>query len=501
MSIVNPKIMRKFVIGLRTEIVLNITVLMIAATALIGFVVLKVSEQAAFEQKSKSAGVILNSMQNSLKYADAESRPTDLSSIQRLIDVFMGSGGISAIMVVDRDMRIVAHSSHGEVGKLHPEDTLAKAIKERDVVSDISGGFVTITSPLFLQDAVFGGIKITLSSSDIRDAAGKSQRLILFYVVLNSVILIVFASALLSRTIARPIDELVRVTEAIADGDMNQRVKVRRLNEIGMLADSLNRMAGKLREGRDVLEDNIRTLKAAHDDLKKAQDEVIRAEKMASVGRLAAGLAHEIGNPVGAILGYTNILQKEANGEDQADYLARIEMEVQRINRIVRGLLDYARPGEFKPTEVNVNDIIKSSLDLVSSQKGFERIEIKIHLTDTPMVKADPHQLQQVLINLFINASDAMPEGGRLTVETGVRRQESGEFLEISVADTGTGMNDEDTKKIFDPFYTTKEPGKGTGLGLAICQRIIESFGGTIEVASRKGEGSEFRILLSLKGK
>ncbi len=493
--------MRKFVIGLRTEIVLNIAFLMILATALIGFVVLKVSEQAAFDQKDKSAMVILNSIQNSLKYADAEPRPADVSSIQRLIDVFMGSGGISAIMVVDRDMCIVAHSSHGEVGKLHPEDAIVRAIKGGNITSEISEDFVAITSPLFIKDAVFGGIKITLSSSDIRDAAGKSQRLILFYVILTLVILVVFASILLSRTIARPIDELVRVTEAIADGDMNQRVKVRRLNEIGLLAESLNRMAGKLREGRDVLEDNIRTLRAAHNDLKKAQDEVIRAEKMASVGRLAAGLAHEIGNPVGAILGYTNILQKEANEEDQADYLARIEMEVQRINRIVRGLLDYARPGEFKPIEVNVNDIIKSSLDLVSSQKGFERIEVKTHLTDIPMAKADPHQLQQVLINLFINASDAMPEGGRLTVETEVRSQESGEFLDISVADTGTGMDDEDMKKIFDPFYTTKEPGKGTGLGLAICQRIIESFGGTIEVESRKGEGSEFKILLPLKGK
>lgn len=486
----------KFITSLRAEIVFSITLLMIAATALIGFVVLKVSEQAAFDQKDKSARVILNSIQNSLRFADAEPGPADVSSIQRLIDVFMGGGGISAIMVVDRDMRIVAHSSRSEVGKLHPEDALARAIKGGDVTSDISGSFVTVTSPLFLQDALFGGIKITLSSSDIRNVAGKSQRLILFYVILNSVILIVFASVLLSRRIVRPIDELVRVTEAIAGGDMDQRIKVKRLNEIGMLAESLNRMAGKLREGRDVLEDNIRTLKAAHDDLRKAQDEVIRAEKMASVGRLAAGLAHEIGNPVGAIIGYTNILQKEANGEDQADYLARIEMEVQRINRIVRGLLDYARPGEFKPTEVSVNEIIKSSLDLVSSQKGFERIEVKTHLTDTPMAKADPHQLQQVLINLFINASDAMPEGGHLTVESGVRRQESGEFLEISVADTGTGMDDEDTKKIFDPFYTTKEPGKGTGLGLAICQRIIESFGGKIEVTSRKGEGSKFKIIL-----
>lgn len=489
--------MRKF-IGLRTEIVLNITVLMIAATALIGFVVLKVSEQAAFDQKSKSAGVILNSIQNSLKYANVESRPADIKSIQRLIDIFMESGEISSITLVDKDMRIVAHSSHSEVGKMHTDDVLAKAIKGKDVITDISGAFVNIVSPLYIRNALSGGIKITLSSTDIRDVAGKSQRLILFYVILNSVILIVFASALLSRTIVRPIDELVRVTEAIAGGDMDQRVKVKRLNEVGMLAESLNRMAGKLREGRDALENNIRTLKAAHEDLKKAQDEVIRAEKMASVGRLAAGIAHEIGNPVGAILGYTNILQKEVVGESQVDYLARIETEVQRVNRIVRGLLDYARPGEFKLIEVNVNEVIKSSLDLVSAQKGFERIEIEARLMDMPMVNADPHHLQQVMINLFINASDAMPEGGTLTVEVKSKRQGGEDFVEISVADTGVGMSEDEIKRIFDPFYTTKEPGKGTGLGLAICQRITESFGGKIEVESWKGEGSRFEVLLPI---
>lgn len=501
---------RRLITGLRTEIVLNVAVLMIAATAMIGFVVLKVSEQAALDQKSKSATVILNSIQNSLKYAETGSQPADVS-IQGFIDIFMENSSIAAILVVDRNMRIIAHSSGSELGKLIHDAVLLKAVKEKNVTTTINGGSVSISSPLYLRNEIFGGIKVVLSGSDIREVAGKSQRLILFYVALNSVILIVFGSILLSRTIVRPIDELVLVTEAVATGDLSQRVKVKRLNEIGALAESFNRMTDRLKEGKEALEANIRQLKTA-------QDEVIRAEKMATVGRLAAGIAHEIGNPLGAILGYTDILQKGADKENAADYLRRIETEIQRINRIVKGLLDYARPGEFELVEINVKEILESSLDLVCAQKGFERIDIKLNLNDVPVVTADPHQLQQVLVNLFINASDAMPEGGTLTVESGVRkgtvpdlRAEQGEavesglspkkseWVEISVADTGIGMSDDEIRKIFDPFYTTKEPGRGTGLGLAICMRIIESFGGRIEVESRKGEGSRFSVLLPVK--
>lgn len=484
--------MSKFITGLRTEIVLNIAVLMMAATALIGFVVLKVSEQAALDQKVKSAAVILNSIQNNLKYIESYPYPSDANTIQRLIDIFMENGGIDAILVVDRDMRVIAHSSRNEAGKTINDEALLKGVRERNVTTKVRGGYVSISSPLYLRNEVIGGVKVTISSRDVKEAAAKSLRLIIFYIALNSAILIVFGSILLYRTIVKPIDELVRVTEAVAGGDLNQHVKVKRFNEIGNLAESLNRMTERLRENREALENNIRTLKAA-------QEEVIRAEKMATVGRLAAGIAHEIGNPLSAILGYTDILQKGAGRKDEADYLRRIESEIQRINRIVRGLLDYARPGEFRIEEIGVNEIVRNSLDLVSAQKGFERIDVRKDLNDVPSVYADSHQLQQVLINLFINAADAMPEGGTLTVRSSVSSQQSGEWVEISVIDTGTGMGDDDIKRIFDPFYTTKEPGKGTGLGLAICQRIIESFGGRIEVKSKLGEGSRFDILLPFR--
>lgn len=488
--------MRKLLTGLRTEIILYIAVLMIVSTALIGLVVLNVSKQAVLEQKAKSARVILDSVQSSLRYAELSTGSSHVQGIQRLIDIYMEGGGIDSILVVDRDMRISAHSSPEEIGKPHSEEALLKAIKEKRVMTGIIGGSVGISSPLFVRNEVSGGIKIVLSARDVLETAARSQRLIFFYIVLNSLVIVVFGSILLSRTIVKPIDELVKVTEAVAGGDLDQRIRVRRSNEIGMLSASFNRMTERLRSGKETLEGNIRSLEIAHDDLKKAQDEVIRAEKMASVGRLAAGIAHEIGNPLGAILGYTNILQGGVSKEDEADYLRRIEREIQRINRIVIGLLDYARPGDRKIVDVDVNGIIRNSVDIVSSQKGFERFDIRLELDEVHIVKAETHQLQQVLINLLINASDAMPEGGTLTIKSEVR---SRGWVEISVSDTGTGISEEEIKKIFDPFFTTKEPGKGTGLGLAICQRIIESFGGRIEVASKIGKGSRFTVLLPAK--
>lgn len=485
--------MSKLLTGLRTEIVLNVALLMIAATALSGFVVLKVSEQAALDQKVKSAKVILNSIQNSMKYFELSRNQENIEGIQRFIDMVFESGDLDTIVLSDRNMRVIAHSSHDAVGQIYSDDALLEGIRERRVTTQIHGKTVSVAGPLYLGNEIMGGVKIILSSRDVIEAAAKSQRLILFYVILNSLTLIVFGSVLLSRTIVRPIDELVAVTDAVAGGDLNQHIKVRRLNEIGMLAESFNRMTNRIREGKEELEASIKHLKTA-------QDEVIRAEKLATVGRLAAGIAHEIGNPLSSIVGYTDIIQKGACKEDEEEYLSRIQAETQRINRIVTGLLDYARAREFELVWINLNDTLESSLDLVSVRKGFEKINIKIDLNDVPMVMADAHQLQQVLINLFINAADAMPDGGSLVVRSGVRSHEILEFVEISVTDTGTGMGDDERRKIFDPFYTTKEPGKGTGLGLSICMRIIESFGGRIEVTSNKGAGSTFSILLPVKG-
>ena len=272
--------------------------------------------------------------------------------------------------------------------------------------------------------------------------------------------------------------------------------------------------------------------------MKQAQEELIRTEKLASIGRIAAGIAHEVGNPLGAILGYTGILQKEGmNQEEARDYLKRIEKEIERINRIVRELLDFARPSKFEIKALQVNKILESTLSLLSYQKNFKNIETELDMQpDLPLVKGDESQLSQVFINIILNAVDAMPEGGILRIQTAthvvenpeterlpgiysrrrkndpiesdyshmrkadplaalVRRfWEGNRLVRIRISDTGTGIKKEDLENIFDPFFTTKAPDKGTGLGLSISLRIIESLGGEIKVESEVGKGTAFEV-------
>jgi len=290
---------------------------------------------------------------------------------------------------------------------------------------------------------------------------------------------------------------------------------------LGQLSVSFNKMA-------DSLSDHVGYLQRANRELRQTRLDLIRSEKLASVGRLAAGVAHEIGNPLGAILGYTDMLISGVDDDaTEKDFLKRVENEVKKIDATIRELLDYSRPSLVNMIEIDVNNVIQEVLSLVSHQKGFETLELELNLDEgLPRILADEHQMRQVLLNLILNAVDAMPQGGKIIISTEKyylsdkkdiypsRRKEdhfSGEFtirkrtkagvdveewIKVSVADTGTGMEKEELGKIFDPFYTTKDPGKGTGLGLSISQTIIETFEGRIEVESDSGEGTVFSLLL-----
>jgi hypothetical protein len=309
-------------------------------------------------------------------------------------------------------------------------------------------------------------------------------------------------------------------------------------NEIGQLISSFNRMIERLKENQENLDNHLKSLESANKQLKQAQEELIRTEKLASIGRFAAGVAHEVGNPLGAILGYASILQKNGiDREESKDYLKRIEKEIERINRIVRELLEFSRPSTFEIRDVETNKVLENSISLLSYQKNFRNIQTQLNLQpDLPMVKGDESQLSQVFINIILNGIDAMPEGGILEIKTGEhivedlfpsrlevpygrrRRGDPSEsdyfrlrkpdllsslltkfskgdhLVKIRISDTGIGIKKEDLERIFDPFFTTKSPDKGTGLGLSISLRIVESMGGEIKVESEVGRGSTFEL-------
>jgi two-component system NtrC family sensor kinase len=329
-------------------------------------------------------------------------------------------------------------------------------------------------------------------------------------IAVDVVVFVLYTAYQVNRVVVRPLGEAVAAAEAIAGGNLTRRIPAAGSVELTNLADSVNRMTDRL------IADRVH---------------LVRAEKMASVSRLAAGIAHEIGNPLGAINGYAHLLGSGATTSQARDAVAGLEREVARIDRIVRGLLDYARPSPRVSGSVEIGDVASHVVDLLMSQGVLKTVDLSVSpASEALLVAADRHDLEQVYINLLLNAVDAMQSRGSLSLIlrktsreallSGARREgdpparspsppsaravrwlderPTREVAMIAVVDSGPGISEEDLERVFEPFYTTKEPGKGTGLGLAIVARAVENASGTIWVSRSREGGAAFRILLPM---
>ena len=334
-------------------------------------------------------------------------------------------------------------------------------------------------------------------------------------IVGDVMVFVLFVARELQRLVTAPLAEAVAAAEAIAAGDLKRRVPDGTSREFAALSASFNRMT---------------------DHLLAAQAQRVRDEKLASVGRLAAGIAHEIGNPLGAVNGYTHILKARVRGDALAEQsVEAIERESTRVDRIVRGLLDYARPRRSSPAPIDVNDTARFAVRLLADQGRLRDIDVGLRLdVGAPAMFGERHDLEQLFVNLLLNATDAVREraatGGSVSVTTTrfstaalrdgtlrrpgdpphvvvprrpsprvdewlARVRPSAAIVKVVVSDSGAGVAEEDEERIFDPFFTTKEPGKGTGLGLAIVARVVESLQGTNWVQRAREGGAAFHIL------
>jgi signal transduction histidine kinase len=359
---------------------------------------------------------------------------------------------------------------------------------------------------------------------------------LLLLIAVDVAVLAMFGNFLLRRLVLEPIDRMVEGAERIAGGDEGWRVEASGSEELRRLSESVNQMASRLIRNQGLLAENVRSLDVTNRELIEARSELINAEKMAGVGRLAAGIAHEIGNPLGAIIGYVDVAERRGG---EGEWIEGVRRESKRIDRIVRGLLEYARPKAATVGPVEVNEVVTQTIELLETQGRLKGIEVRAELSeDVPPVLADRYQLEQVLVNLLLNATDSVAESGpngAITVRTlrdrysvrspsvrtrrkddpaGVdyshlRRmreppgafrpsplQEGAIIARIEVEDNGLGLRQEDARRIFDPFYTTKEPGRGTGLGLAVSARLIDGMGGMIGASGRPESGAVFSIAL-----
>jgi signal transduction histidine kinase len=346
-----------------------------------------------------------------------------------------------------------------------------------------------------------GPVAVLLAADAATARAGPLARLVALYTALLGVALLLLCYVAMTRMVVTPIEQLSRAAQRVAEGARGLTAPRSGGPELARLGRSLEEMTERLRAEEAALRDKVTELEAKTEELRQAQQVLIRSERLASVGRLAAGLAHEIGNPLTAVLGLLELLREGGlSPEEQRDFFDRITRETERINRVLRDLLDFARPA-VRETQAASNEpsdgaraeatgsvelAVTHVLALVRPQKALANVTLEERLSPgLPAVAMHQSRIEQVLLNLVLNAADQLaPNGGTVLLEA----QATDQAVSVAVEDDGGGIDPAVRDRLFEPFVSTKEVGKGTGLGLAVCRGLVEAAGGHIEVVDgRKG--------------
>jgi two-component system, NtrC family, sensor kinase len=366
----------------------------------------------------------------------------------------------------------------------------------------VNDWYLTAYEPIRdVENRIIGILYVGTLEKPYLDTAGRVMRIFTSIAFLCCLFLLALLYLATTR-IVRPLQRMALATRQIAKGDLSQKVEVNSRDEIGELAASFNQMTMDLRKANEELIAWGRTLEKKVEErtreLRDIQEHLIQAEKLASIGKLAAGVAHEINNPLGGILIYSHlILEDTPKTGPHYENLKKIVKETTRCKDIVKGLLDFARPKEPEMVPADVHEILERCLSLMERQALFQNIHIDTSfVAGLPRIVADGAQLQQVFMNIILNAAEAMDGNGTLSITT--RLDPAGKEIAVEFTDTGHGIREEDRKRLFEPFFTTKEVGKGTGLGLAISYGIIKKHRGDIDVRSEPGRGAVFTVRLPL---
>jgi signal transduction histidine kinase len=500
-------------ISVRAGVVLQLTLVAVASLSLLAVFAFKAIEIAVKRSHVKAA----------------------VSVAEVVRDVILADGaafGTGAPPVLDSIVRTSPYIR--EVAFL-PEGEEIDAVKVTPVGDQVSVFFSihpTLDVTLPLEEGFVAGksragssgmgppsraIRVRFFSPGIEQEARNLIRITAGLVAIDVVAFVLFGFLLMDRSVVRPLRRLAAVSEKIASGDLRLRADESQGNEVGQLGISFNRMVG--------------AILSAQEKARRVQQETFQWEKLATVGRLAAGVAHEVGNPLMSIRGYAEYLRRnDPPPQEREECLDKIVTETRRIENIVRGLLSVASSEREEGEVTDVNEVVRETVEMLSFRKMFREIEVIVETGKVGRAGISSERFRQVLLNLMINAVDAMESGGVLRVRTfdvrpwlppalrKARRRSSDPpevdvfrlregigglpegALAVSVTDTGCGIRSDALPMIFDPFFTTKEEGKGTGLGLSVSRAIVETAGGEIVVDSDEGKGSTFTVILPEAG-
>ena len=476
--------------GLRVQIMLGMTAVTLVAILTTGYIALWAAGDSLRVQRETMAATLAASVARSVaaEWALRGTRtvPDKETGLRGLLRSLCESTGAVGLSVIGLDRKQIASWPAREDGG-EEAPVLGTSLAGGPPVINYRlrghGGELLAYAPIDVDGRVAGAARVALAAAEpTRVVLKRSWLILLFLTVADGLLVLALGLFVLTQLVVRPLAQLRRATALMTAGDWEPRIPEEGSKEFADLASAFNQMTVSLAQQRE---------------------QIIRSEKLASVGQLAAGVAHEIGNPLAAILGYVDILRADAAGKgelptaDRQDALDRVKAETQRINRIIRELLEYSRPSHEDPVATDLLRLVQSAQALLAPQSRFR--EVRVVTTPPgetwPPVLVVPSRLVQVLVNLMMNAADAMAGKGTIVVSC---EAEDRRVL-LSVADEGPGIDKALRRKIFDPFFTTKPVGQGTGLGLSVSRSIVESFGGTLELAlTAEGQGAKF--VLSLRG-
>lgn len=523
------------------KLILSLTVLIVAISCVTGFLNFRMQKKQLVETMILGADQLSRSITSATWHAMLDD---DRNSAYEIMRVIADKQGVDRIRMFNREGRLVfstdvreppvpaSQSSEVCIG-CHSRgpirDKLTEAERVRYATSPEGVKTINVVTPIYNEAScssaschahrastrVLGVVDVALRLDPVQE---QTRAITLETILSTGAVVIVGAAFVIfftRRFVATPVHELIKGTKALSAMQLDRRIEIsRRSQELDDLVDSFNRMRERLKVAVDELNDMQQTLESKVAErtaqLEIAHRKLVQTDRLASLGQLAASVAHEINNPISGVLNLSTLLERlMASGQFPAGreaefrkYLGQISTQTARVGRIVTDLLAFSRRSKPQRVPADLNKLVRSTLGLVGHKLKLMNAETVLELhDDLPLVECDPSQIQQVMLNLIMNGAEAIqPKGsGELRIRTRVLRDEDN--VELCVKDTGEGIAPENLSKIFDPFFTTKPEGKGVGLGLAVIYGIVKAHDGEIEVASQRNQGTSFTVTLPIKAR
>jgi two-component system NtrC family sensor kinase len=524
-------VFEKGLYSLTGKLLLTIGSLMIIGSVIFWYQLMKYQEKELIGDAVKYGNSFNELVSKSTKYGMLTFQKV---LVQETIEAISSAEGVLRVRIFDNKGKITYSSRKEEIGTLVDKDlpmckachynldkptaTLLREEKWTITREKEGNRVLNIIEPIYNEltcytslchvhpkgQKVLGIIESDLSLALLDKAVRKQGIAVTVYVIGFIVAISLVLCAILWKLVTKPVAILVEGMERVGSGDLDYNVRIKTKDEMGLLVKAFNSMTMDLKTARQIMVDWTKALEAEvekkTEEIRMTQGQLIHTEKLASLGRMAAGVAHEINSPLTGIVTFAYLMLKRVPPESQEkEDLEVIIEQADRCSKIIKGLLGFARATAVEKGPADINEVLNRSIEMVSNKADFHNIKFNINMDKrlSPVI-ADSSQLQQVFLNMLVNAADAMDGKGTIAISTRKVFEDEKPFVEIEFTDTGSGISKENMGKIFEPFFSTKPVGKGTGLGLAVSHGIIQEHKGKIFVKSEPGHGAGFFVRLPL---